>query len=400
MNEIPPSDENDTASHIQIPDGLTPVRLGSGVVSSILGEGGVAVVYEIYVEKLGIKRAVKLLRPNVSSDTVKRFSTEMSITAQLRHPHIVAIHAVGEWNGIPYIEMEKIDGFSLDKLIELRGALPLDVCTSIGIMVCRALQFTHTHNYILDDITYEGILHRDLKPANILVPRDGVVKLTDFGIATPVNISLHTTEGTVVGSLQYLSPEQMEGKPATTASDIFSLGCILYEMITGTKIFGETNMTRLVADRMKNRFAPLRQFNAKIPNDLCKIVEQCLAINSGKRPFDVAAILVRLEKIHDRLTMYPPEEVVEYFVNLNDGKVTLRRSRKKLALAIITAAGISLLVAGGLFVYRNTDFLTNGSSVMYAPVPEKTGYANVADSLALIFHDSVVPSSGRLPRRD
>jgi len=111
------------ADAVVLPDGTRPVKMGSGVITGILGEGGMSVIYEIWNEQLGVKRAVKLLRPNSSKESRVRFEQEMKVTAQLDHPNIIDIHAVGEWNGLPYIEMEKVHGLSLEELIARQGAL-------------------------------------------------------------------------------------------------------------------------------------------------------------------------------------------------------------------------------------------------------------------------------------
>jgi hypothetical protein len=133
------------APHVVIlPDGTKPLPLGSGTINSILGIGGMSNVYEIWNAHLEVKRAVKLLHPNYTTDSKQRFETEIKITAKLDHPNIVEIHAVGEWNGLPFIEMEKIDGVTLEKLITDRGGLPMEVCTSIGLLVGRALRYAQT----------------------------------------------------------------------------------------------------------------------------------------------------------------------------------------------------------------------------------------------------------------
>ncbi|MBD3314592.1 MAG: protein kinase, partial [Chitinivibrionales bacterium] len=215
-----------------LPDGTEPVPMGSGVVQSILGEGGVAIVYDVWNEQLGVRRAVKVLKPSHTPDALDRFHTEMKIMAQLRHPNIVEIHAVGKWNNLPYIEMDRIDGFKLEDVIRERGALPLQACTAVGVIIARALDYTHNSTLAVGDKTYKGILHRDLKPANILIAKNGEVKLTDFGIARPAEISLHTMEGILVGSLQYIAPEQLDGRQYDARADVYSFGCVLYEMIT------------------------------------------------------------------------------------------------------------------------------------------------------------------------
>ena len=207
---IKSSGEIDESTMVILPDGTKQVPMGSGIITGILGEGGMSIIYEIWNEQLGVKRAVKLLRPNSSQENKERFEKEMKVTAQLDHPNIIDIHAVGDWNNLPYIEMEMVSGISLEELIRRQGALPLLVCTSIGIIVCRALDYTHHHQYKINEETFTGLLHGDLKPGNILFSREGVIRLTDFGVATPTEVSKSSSNGKVMGSMQYLSPEQIE----------------------------------------------------------------------------------------------------------------------------------------------------------------------------------------------
>ena len=167
-------------------------------------------------------RAVKLLHPNYTAESKQRFETEVKITAKLNHPNIVEIHSVGDWNNLPYIEMEKIDGQTIEKLVVDRGGLPVEVCTSIGIMVCRALCYAHSHVYTLYGKEYRGIIHRDLKPNNIMVTKAGTVKLMDFGIAKPVEASLHTTDSTsVMGAPYNICPPNSSKEKTSISAPIF-----------------------------------------------------------------------------------------------------------------------------------------------------------------------------------
>jgi serine/threonine protein kinase len=361
-----------------LPDGSAAVPLGSGSIVSVLGEGGAAIVYEIWVEKLGITRAVKVLKPNASVETTGRFETEMRITAQLRHPTIIEIHSVGDWHGLPYIEMEKIDGSSLDTVIRERGSLPLKVCTAIGIIVCRALNFTHNHAYLINDKQHVGILHRDLKPGNIMISKNGMVKLMDFGIATPTGVSMHTMDGTVVGSMQYIAPELLEGaKCASARSDIFSFGCVMYEMITGQRTFPEKNMAKLVTARMKNSYAPVSGFKVKCPKKLVKLINACLTLNSDRRIASIAEILARLERIHAKLSKDKPEYLVEYFINtLEKGPVGYRRKPPVKSFAAACVAVAAAAVCSFLFFIKPASAPKNPSSaaaprVAAAPSPRK-----------------------------
>ncbi len=323
MTEYDPSRDDDTKAFripksdpnvVILPDGTKPIRIGSGVITGLLGEGGMAIVYQIWNEQLGVKRAIKLLRPTSSQEQKERFDKEVKITAQLDHPNIIDIHAVGEWNGLPYIEMEMVDGVSLDELLKKQGALSLNVCISIAIIICKALNYTHQHKYLIDNKTCIGILHRDLKPGNILISRNGVIRLTDFGVATPTNIETGASSGKLIGSMQYLAPEQLEEEEIDTRADIYSFGCILYEMITGQRAFPDRNVTRLVSKRLKNDFIPLSSLSSTIPNDLKQIVNKCLELDITKRPSDIKIVQKELEELHNSRLSNNPEDIVEAYV--------------------------------------------------------------------------------------
>ncbi|MBN1982269.1 MAG: serine/threonine protein kinase [Chitinivibrionales bacterium] len=344
---------------IILPDGTKSIPIGSGVITGILGEGGMAIVYEVWNERLGIKRAIKLLRPNSSPESRKRFYNEVKITAQLDHVNIIRIHTFGEWNGLPYLEMDKIDGFSLEDLIRRHGALPLEVCTSIGIIIAKALDYTHHLEYVIDERQCVGLLHRDLKPANILISRKGIIRLTDFGIAIPTNFA-NKTDGKVIGSMQYLAPEQLEEKAIDNRADLFSFGCVLYEMLTGTKVFSEKNIARLIRKRLKNEYTSLSSYNLAIPLKLSSLITQCLELNPNKRPSNIREILEELLKIHKKQTASLPEEIISLYVSgKNINKILQSKTKlpgvgtpsyKKLMRNFIIAAGAVMILSVGLLV--------------------------------------------------
>lgn len=349
-----------TAQLVVLPDGTQPIPLASGKVISVLGEGGAAIVYEIWNEILGVKRAVKILRPNAMPQSFERFNSEMRITAQLRHPNIIEIHAVGSWNNLPFIEMERLEGNSLDKVIQAYGALPVPVVLAIGIMICRALKYTHTHDYAIGDKHYKGILHRDLKPANTMISENGVAKLMDFGIATPTNASMHTMEGTFVGSLQYLAPEQLEGKKASPSSDLYAFGAMMYEMLTGQQAFAERNMTKLIAQRLKNEYKPLADFHLKLPSKLIRVVNQCMAFERDRRAGDAAKVLAKLEPLLAEYTRKAPEDITEYFLRQakDGGKRTIRfRKRIPFGRILMVLMVLGAIGAGGYYGWLEREQL-------------------------------------------
>jgi hypothetical protein len=341
--------------HLAImPDGNKPVALGSGVITSILGEGGAAVVYEIWIEQLGIKRAVKMLKPSAIREISNLFESEMKLTAQLRHPNIVEIHTVGVWENLPYIEMEKIDGSSLRRLIIHHGALPLEVCTAIGIVICEVLEFVHNQEFVYNGAKHRGILHHDLKPENIMLTHKGNLKLMDFGISTPGTMSGNIIPGKLVGSLHYLSPEVLEGKNIDKRSDIFSFGCILYNCITGVKAFSESRVRELVEQRYSNNYVPVNTLRKGVPAKLRNLLDRCLKTNPDDRYADTGSIAKALKKIHRNLTRLSAAETLVAFMRMPD-KNNLARFRKNRTLNFAMAVSLTLLlttVAVVVFLHR------------------------------------------------
>jgi serine/threonine protein kinase len=362
---------------IILPDGTRPLKLGSGTIISLLGTGGMANVYEIWNPQLEVKRAVKLLHPNYTEESKQRFETEIKITAKLDHPNIVEIHAVGEWNGLPFIEMEKIDGSTLEKLISDRGSLPFDVCTAIGIMMCRALRYAHSHEYALYGETYHGVIHRDLKPNNIMVSHTGIVKLMDLGIARPIDASIHTTDNSsVLGTMQYLSPEQLEGKNADIRTDLYSLGTILYELITGVKAFPESNISKLMLSKIRNDYKPLESFVLKIPSRFKRAIQKCLNRDRDKRPQNAAMLLAELTKIHKGLTSLSVEAVMQNYMNVASLDKTIIHSKRHflprpivVGLATATGAVVLLTVLGIDLWYKRSGRLAQQTAAARVVAP-------------------------------
>jgi serine/threonine protein kinase len=299
-------------------------RFGSSLVVETIGEGGMATVYKVWNERLEVFRAVKLLSQDAYS---ARFETEAKIIAKLHHVGIVEVHNIGEWNGLPYMEMEYVDGSDLQKMLAERGKLPEIVCVAIAICVAEALTHAHIKTFTLVGKQYCGIIHRDLKPANIMISNLGAVKLTDFGIARPAEASLHTIEGNIAGTIHYLSPEQMDGGEVDNRSDIYSFGTILYEMITGVKTFPQGSITELMKQKSVNKFKSLNEFGIPISADLVKIISRCLKSAPAKRYQKTQDLVNDLQKLIESLTKLTSKDVLknyfsgaEDFINLDLGK--------------------------------------------------------------------------------
>lgn len=349
-------------------------RLGSGIITAELGEGGMAVVYEIWNKQLGVKRAVKVLKPDITTEHRGRFDTEMKLMAQLDHPNIVTIHSVGMWHGLPYIEMEKIDGWSLELLLDHYGFFPSKVAVSIALIVARALSYTHSFEYNMNGRICKGVLHRDLKPGNILISHKGKISLTDFGIATPVNISMHTSEGYVPGSLQYIAPEQMEARKVDQRADIYAFGCVLYEILTGFRTFPERNLTRLISKRLENDYDPIRSYKLNLPSRLEKLVTACLEKNPVKRPASMTLVCKELGTILTKYTDKAPELVIKDFIGSNSDAVqfsSCSKNTKNSALRkILIGIGILACILGGALVYSGGLFQSNSEAVQSEQSPD------------------------------
>ena len=244
------------------------------VIRSI-GEGGMANVYLAYDTILDRNVAVKVLRGDLSGDEkfVRRFQREALSASSLAHPNIVEMYDVGEDNGVYYIVMEYIEGKTLKQLLKKRGTLTLS--ESIDIMLQLTDGMAHAHD--------SYIIHRDLKPQNIMIKDDGQIKITDFGIAMALNATQLTQTNSVMGSVHYLPPEQASGKRCTTKSDIYSMGIIFYELLSGSLPFKGDNAVEIALKHMRDPLPSLRDENSAIPQSIENIIRRATAKNPKNR---------------------------------------------------------------------------------------------------------------------
>jgi serine/threonine-protein kinase len=240
-----------------------------------LGAGAFGTVYKAKDRILGRMVAIKTIRLEglAASGTsleqlMDRFKREAQISAQLKHPNIVTIYDVGEVEGTSYLAMEFIDGIGLDRAIAGAGRLTTERAAGLGAQVADALDFAHRHN----------VVHRDIKPANIMIEGGDRVKVTDFGIAKVTDSADHLTQtGSLLGTPSYMSPEQARGSELDGRSDLFAVGCILYEMITGKKAFRGDSITGLIFKIITEEPPPLRAEDPDIPDEMIRIIAKCLA---------------------------------------------------------------------------------------------------------------------------
>jgi len=249
--------------------------LGQYRIIDEIGRGGMAVVYRAYHGSLNRYVAIKVLPPQLALDTtfVQRFLQEARSAAGLKHPNIVTIYDVGVQSGIHYIVMEELHGEPLDGLIRKIGRMPLAQSIQITAQIASALDYAHAR----------GIVHRDIKPANIIVGTAGKATLTDFGIAKAAEGANLTQTGMMVGTPEYMSPEQVKGEKVGASSDIYSLGIVLYQMLTGATPFTASNTPAILHKQVYEQPQPLHTQVGGIPADLDKVLVTALAKDPANR---------------------------------------------------------------------------------------------------------------------
>jgi beta-lactam-binding protein with PASTA domain/tRNA A-37 threonylcarbamoyl transferase component Bud32 len=242
-----------------------------------LGSGGMAHVYRARCTVLNRIVTVKVMRKELAEDKdfVHRFQIEAQAVALLSHPNIVSIYDVGEENGLPYLVMEYVEGDNLKEIIRQKGALSPAETVNIGIQVCAALDHAHS----------KGIIHRDIKPHNILVTPGGRVKVADFGMARFLSVpgATVTQSGTVMGSVHYFSPEQARGEEASYQSDLYSLGVVLYEAVSGHVPYQGDNPITIALKHIQEQPPGLRLENPSIPEELEQIIFKAMARDKEMR---------------------------------------------------------------------------------------------------------------------
>ncbi len=241
-------------------------------IERTLGHGGMAVVYLAHDEELHRRVAVKVLAEHLAGDDNfrARFLQESKLAGRLSHPNVVHVYDAGETEGSPYIVMEYVPG----ETIAQRGKLSYLEAVPLALQACAGLQ--HAHD--------AGLVHRDVKPANLLVREDDVLKVADFGIAWAAELTRLTQHGMVLGTAAYLSPEQAAGEEVTTATDIYSLGAVVYELLTGRAPYEFESLAELAAQQKGGVITPLRDLEPSVPEPVEAAVMHALAREPRFRP--------------------------------------------------------------------------------------------------------------------
>ncbi len=349
-------------------------------IIKLLGEGGMANVYLAFDTILERKVAVKVLRGDLANDDkfVRRFQREALAASSLSHPNIVEMYDVGEDDGNFYIVMEYIEGKNLKQLIKKRGSLTLAEVVDIMNQLTDGL--AHAHD--------SYIIHRDIKPQNILIVDNGIVKITDFGIAMALNNSQLTQTNSIMGSVHYLPPEQAAGKGSTIKSDIYSLGILMYELLTGKLPFKGENAVEIALKHMKEPLPSVKKELDNIPSSIENIILKATAKNPKNRYNDAREMHYDLKTALDQERKNEKRYVYKYLEqDLEDTKVlpVIKDNQEEIAkpikdddykpnkkLFVILGSLLSLLVIAILTVFFIIPSLTKVTDLKIPDVSNMT----------------------------
>jgi len=316
-----------------------------------LGRGGMGKVFRVEDKKVKEEIALKLIKPEIASDkkTIERFRNELKIARKIRHKNVCAMFDLSEEKGSHFITMEYVSGGDLKKFIRRSGQLSVGKAISIAKQICDGLSEAHSL----------GIVHRDLKPNNIMIDDKGNAKIMDFGIARSLEVKRITGAGVMIGTPEYMSPEQVEGKEVDQRSDIYSLGVILYEMVTGQVPFeGDTPFTIGMKHKGEMPKNP-QELNTQIPDDLNRVILRCLEKDKEKRyqsAGEVASELTNIEK-----GIPSTERIVPERKPLTSREITLQFSLRKLLFPAL------ILIAVVIIGFVLWQVLPRDKTILFSP---------------------------------
>ncbi len=331
-----------------------------------LGHGGMGRVFRALDTQLHEEVALKLIRPEIAldRDMLDRFRNELKLARKISHRNVGRMYELMDDRGAHFITMEYVPGEDLRSFIRRSGQLTVGKTMAIAAQVADGLEEAHRL----------GIIHRDLKPSNIIIDREGNAKIMDFGIARSLSAKRSTGVGVMIGTPEYMSPEQVEGRDVDPRSDLYSLGIILYEMLTGRVPFeGETPFEIGVKQKSERPKSP-REFNASIPEEVNRLILKCLAKDKAARPRSAAELRTEFERIRQSLP------TTEHPIPLRKSRVSREITVKFQAKRLILPAGVLVLAGVALIAWRLL-------------VPGKTAPASDKPSLAIAYFENISEDS-------
>jgi serine/threonine protein kinase len=381
---------------VNISGSMSKLRINQMVgdyrITGFLGAGGMGEVYEGVNVKIGRAAAIKVLsnRFTNSSSLIARFYNEARLQASLYHPNIAVLYDFQEIGDCLFIFMEFVDGESLDEMIK-RRAFTVEDALRVFRQICEAVAFVHER----------GIIHRDIKAQNIKLTSDKIVKLLDFGIAKDAASQNLTKVGGIIGTPKYLAPEQIGGQPASPQSDVWSLGVLFYEMLTGVEPFDSDSIPMLYMQICEARFQMPEKLNPAIEPQVSQIVARCLKANAAERFQTAREVLEAIKKVLDSLY---DNKKLHFFAKADKSEFDnffsdLRRSRQSFRLGFVAAAatlavvllfgliGVGIWAIGSVDEQREAS--ANNSIIIVAPqqknpspIENVTLRQSIADSAA------------------
>lgn len=340
-------------------------------ITAKLGEGGMGEVYRAEDNALGREVAIKILPEAFSSDPgrLARFEREARALAALDHPNIVHIYSVEEADGVRFITMQLVEGECLSKQIP-EGGMAIERFLTIALPIVDALRVAHD----------KGVTHRDLKPENLMIDREGRARILDFGLAklrasdaaasdSQLPTEAMTQEGMVVGTVPYMSPEQVQGLPLDPRTDLFSLGVVFYEMVTGRRPFSGKNAASLISSILRDRPAPVYEIRRELPTRLSRILTACLEKDPEDRISSAAALYDELAELQRSLSATSPAEIEAVVEQVLAGKKTAKQeaSSRRLGRPAGLVMGVILAMIAAYFGYRNLS--DRGEPETFVPGP-------------------------------
>lgn len=322
-------------------------------ILELIGAGGMANVYKALCHRLNRYDAVKIMRDDTAADECfrKRFRTESQAVAMLSHPNIVSVYDVSHNENIEYIVMELVDGITLKQYMKEHGALPTDEVLNFSIQIVKALAHAHS----------KGIIHRDIKPQNVMLLKDGLIKVADFGIAALQNDIEESTNETV-GSVHYIAPEQARGAAADARSDIYSLGIVMYEMMTGRLPYVGKSDVEVAVKHMNTEAVPPRTIVPGIPEELERICLKAMATDITDRYQSAGELLSDLEQFRKQLAEasahkadVSSQSIETENIEVEDAGRRKRKKKSKFALGSGVIAVLILIIL--VFVFVNGYFI-------------------------------------------
>ena len=367
--------------------------LGRYRVDHVLGSGGMALVYQARDEELDRPVAIKVLADNLAADEAfrKRFLREARLAAQLAHPNVVQVYDSGEADGRPYIVMEYVDGETLAELLSRRGRLPPAEAVELALQVCAGLEHAHR----------AGLVHRDIKPQNVLIRDDGTVKIVDFGIARSAQGTQLTETGSVLGTAAYLAPEQAAGEEVTAATDVYALGVVLYEMVTGRTPHSAESLTQFLARGHEQPITALRELAPEAPEALEDVVMRSLARMPQYRQPSAEALAAELAATSSELptAVFGERGETEKPTRVATARATPRAREYETVLrrmasrprAVVTAVALVVLVLLGVGAVLAFNDGSDPDSSPQPPIQSEKSPAQQAEDLSAWLRENSQP---------